>query len=111
VADWLERHLERPALLAGASYGAYLAAGIAKQRPELVGGLLLVCPGIRVGAHERDLPQQEPPAAEKGWLDAAPAELHGHLDRALGHRTRAVVDRVLHPWPRAAPVTRSTQTR
>ncbi len=97
VADWLERHLERPALLAGASYGAYLAAGIARQPPELVGGLLLVCPGIRVGAHERTPASAGAACCREGWLDAAPAELHGHLDRALGHRTRAVVDAVLHP--------------
>jgi pimeloyl-ACP methyl ester carboxylesterase len=103
VIDWLERHLERPALLAGASYGAYLAAGIARKRPELVGGLVLVCPGVRVGAHERDLPTQEPPVAEPGWLDAAPAELHGHLDRALGHRTRAVVGTVLHTLAAGGP--------
>ena len=103
VCAWLEDHLDRPALLAGASYGAYLAAGIARQRPELVGGLLLVCPGIRVGAQERDLPEQEPPAAEPGWLDAAPAELQGHLDRALGHRTRAVVDTVLHALAAGGP--------
>ncbi len=43
LCEWLERHLQRPALMAGASYGAYLAAGIARQRPDLVDGLLLVC--------------------------------------------------------------------
>ncbi len=103
VCDWLQRHLQRPALLAGASYGAYLAAGVARQRPDLVEGLLLVCPGVRVGAHERDLPDQEPPAAEQGWLDAAPAELHRHLDRALGHRTRAVVGVVLQALAAGGP--------
>lgn len=109
LCDWLVLHLERPALLAGASYGAYLAAGIARQRPELVGGLLLVCPGVRVGAHERDLPTQEPPVAEPGWLDAAPAELHGHLDRALGRRTRAVVETVLRALAAGGPGDESYQ--
>ena len=94
VCTWLENHLERPALLAGASYGAYLAAGIARQHPELVSGLLLVCAGVRVAAHERDLPQEEP-AAEPGWLAHAPRELHAHLDRALGQRTSVVVDTVV----------------
>jgi len=103
VCDWLQRHLQRPALLAGASYGAYLAAGVARQRPDLVEGLLLVCPGVRVGAHERALPNQTPPAAEQGWLEAAPAELHGHLDRALGHRTRAVVEVVLQALAAGGP--------
>lgn len=103
VCEWLERHLQQPALLAGASYGAYLAAGIARQRPHLVGGLLLVCPGVRVGAQERDLPADEPPPAEPGWLDEAPAELHGHLDRALGQRTRAVVAQVLQALTLGGP--------
>ena len=72
----------------GAAAGASCRVrGIARQRPDLLEGLLLVRPGMRVGAHERDLPDQEPPAAELGWLEAAPAELHGYLDRALGHRT------------------------
>jgi pimeloyl-ACP methyl ester carboxylesterase len=86
VCDWLERHLDRPALLAGASYGAYLSAGIARQRPELVAGLLLVCAGVRVGAQDRDLPDQEPPTTEPGWLDAAPPPLRqpGNQPR---HRT------------------------
>jgi len=103
VCDWLERHLDQPALLTGASYGGYLAAGIARQRPELVGALLLVCPGVRVGAQERDLPDREPPVTELGWLDAAPVELHGHLDRALGRRTRAVVEAVLHALAAGGP--------
>jgi pimeloyl-ACP methyl ester carboxylesterase len=103
VCDWLERQMDRPALLAGASYGAYLAAGIARRRPELVGGLLLVCAGVRVGAQDRDLPDQEPPAAEPGWLDAAPAELHGHLERALGRRTSTVVEAVLHALAAGGP--------
>ncbi len=100
---WLEGHLDRPALLAGSSYGAYLAAGIARQRPELVGGLLLVCAGVQVGADERDLPQEEPPAAEPGWLNAVPAELRGHLDRAIGHRTAAVAATVLEALGAGGP--------
>ena len=103
LCAWLESRLDRPALLAGSSYGAYLAAGIARQRPELVGGLLLVCAGVRVGANERDLPQQEPPPAEPAWLDAVPTELRGHLDRALGRRTAAVVATVLEALSAGGP--------
>ena len=111
VCEWLERHLQQSALLAGASYGAYLAAGIARQRPHLVGGLLLVCPGVRVGVQERDLPADKPPPAEPGWLDEAPAELHGHLDRALGQRTRAVVAQVLQALTLGGPGDRAVPER
>lgn len=69
----------------------------------MVQGLLLVSALVRVGAHERDLPDQDPPAAEPGWLDTAPAELHGHLDCALGRRTRAVVEVVLQALAAGGP--------
>lgn len=103
VCAWIEGHLGEPALLAGSSYGAYLAAGIARQRPDLVHGLLLVCAGVRVGAGDRDLPQDAPPAAEPGWLDHTPAELHSHLDRALGHRTAPVIATVLEALAGGGP--------
>ncbi|MBN2004534.1 MAG: alpha/beta hydrolase [Anaerolineae bacterium] len=34
----------RPFLVAGESYGGYLARGLVKKRPEMVNGLLLICP-------------------------------------------------------------------
>ncbi|MGQ5262651.1 alpha/beta fold hydrolase [Micromonospora sp. ZYX-F-536] len=95
VCAWLDRHVDAPVLLAGASYGAYLAAGIARQRPDLVSGLLLVCPGVTIAPTSRTLPTLDPPEAPTGWLDAAPAGLRAHLDVALGHRTPAVVATVL----------------
>ncbi|MEV0216359.1 alpha/beta hydrolase [Micromonospora sp. NPDC050695] len=95
VCAWLDRHTDAPVLLAGASYGAYLAAGIARQRPDLVRGLLLVCPGVTIAPASRTLPDPHPSTAPTGWLDAAPADLHPHLDTALGHRTPGVVATVL----------------
>jgi pimeloyl-ACP methyl ester carboxylesterase len=95
VCSWLEARFDAPVLLAAGSYGAYLAAGIARRRPELVRGMLLVVPGIRVAQADRDLPEFEPAEAPAGWLDAAPAELRAHLDAALGHRTPTVVEAVL----------------
>ncbi|MET0415467.1 MAG: alpha/beta hydrolase, partial [Actinoplanes sp.] len=95
VSAWLDQHLDAPALLAGASYGAYLAAGIARQRPDLVRGLLLVCPGVTIAPTSRTLPEHRPPPGPAGWLDDAPTDLRAHLDTALGHRTPAVVATVL----------------
>ena len=103
VCQWIQSHLDGPVLLAGSSYGGYLATGIARQHPDLVRGLLLVCPGVRTGPADRDLPTEEPPAAEPGWLDAAPAGLHAHLDRALGRRTRQVVTTVLEALTAGGP--------
>lgn len=95
VAAWLDHHVDAPVLLAGASYGAYLAAGIARQRPHLVRGLLLVCPGVTIAPASRTLPEHAAPEAPPGWLDGAPTGLRAHLDVALGHRTPAVVATVL----------------
>ena len=60
VCAWLDHNLDAPVLLAGGSYGAYLAAGIARQRPDLVAGLLLVCPGVTIARHSRNLPDEPP---------------------------------------------------
>ncbi|MGC4856520.1 alpha/beta fold hydrolase [Micromonospora sp. DT4] len=95
ICAWLDHHIDAPALLAGASYGAYLAAGIARQRPDLVRGLLLVCPGITIAPASPTLPEHRPPPGPTGWLDAAPTDLRPHLDTALGHRTPTVVATVV----------------
>jgi pimeloyl-ACP methyl ester carboxylesterase len=95
VCAWLEAYVDGPVLLAGGSYGAYLAAGIARRRPDLVRGLLLVCPAINTAPDRRDLPGPAMDEAPAGWLDEAPAELRPHFDMALGRRTPAVVRTVL----------------
>lgn len=41
LGDLIDHLAEGPALLLGHSYGAYLARGIAAQRPDLVLGLAL----------------------------------------------------------------------
>jgi acylglycerol lipase len=48
VADYVERASSDglPAVLAGISWGGKLAAAVAKSRPDLLRGLVLICPGI-----------------------------------------------------------------
>lgn len=44
LSDFIDGLAGGPALLLGHSYGAYLARGVAAQRPDLVLGLALLCP-------------------------------------------------------------------
>lgn len=56
LADLIDHLAEGPALLLGHSYGAYLARGVAAQRPDLVLGLALLCP---VTDRSRGVPEHE----------------------------------------------------
>jgi len=94
VAGFIDKHSVGSVLVAGCSYGGYLAAGLARLRPELVRALLLVCPGVVTAPEARQLPEAADVPSEPGWLDAAPEELRSHFDLALGRRTRAVVAEV-----------------
>lgn len=100
VIAFIEEQVQEPVLLAGCSYGGYLASAVARRRPDLVLGLLLVCPGVR---RERDLPGPSDVPAEQDWLDSAPDAFHEHLERALGRRSRSVVQQVLRALDAGGP--------
>jgi pimeloyl-ACP methyl ester carboxylesterase len=44
-------------VIAGESYGGYLARGILHERAEWIDGVLLLCPAIEINGRERDLPE------------------------------------------------------
>jgi pimeloyl-ACP methyl ester carboxylesterase len=56
LADFIDQLGAGPVLVLGHSYGAYLARGLAAQRPGLLLGLALVCP---VAERSRNVPDHE----------------------------------------------------
>lgn len=90
LLDFLEHLRAGPVVLAGHSYGAYLARGVAARRQELVAGLLLICP-VSQEAHEvpaHGVVQQDPDAH-----DDLPAALRQGFDGYFVVRTRATARR------------------
>jgi pimeloyl-ACP methyl ester carboxylesterase len=74
-------------LLAGFSYGGYLATGLARRRPEAFDGLFLACTTFRIRPEHRELPPA--PTAPPHWLPSISAEFRDHLAAALGTPSEA----------------------
>jgi pimeloyl-ACP methyl ester carboxylesterase len=85
-------------VVAGTSYGGYLARGIVHHRPGQVDGLMLNGPSVRVDQQQRVLPthrviHEDPDflaalqPSEQGWLDVAVVQSLALLDSA-----RRVID-------------------
>ncbi len=83
-----------PVLLAGCSYGGYLAAAVARRAPELVEGLLLGCPGVLFERGKRDLPADPPADPGEEWLGGVDEQFKGHLAAGLGRRDALTAERV-----------------
>jgi pimeloyl-ACP methyl ester carboxylesterase len=94
---------DEPYLLAGCSYGGYLAAAQARRAAAQVTGLLLVCTGTKLDPSMRNLSGVAPATPEPGWLDGVPADLHGYFGRAIGCQTREVADRIVATFTASAP--------
>jgi pimeloyl-ACP methyl ester carboxylesterase len=93
LSGFVDREIPgRRFLLAGWSYGAYIAMALARRRPADVAGMLLVCPGVNMA--DRDLPPGPAGPDEAGWLDDVPDHLRNHLSMALGTRTREMARQV-----------------
>ena len=69
---------EGPFLVAGESYGGYLARGLAREFRDRLAGLLFVCPAVVARSADRDLPAPGPLRIEPGYAEGVdPAEREG----------------------------------
>ena len=90
LADFIDHLGAGPVLLLGHSYGAYLARGVAAQRPDIVLGLALLCPvAERSGSvPDHDVVRQDADAYD----ELAPGQRAG-FDEYFVVRTRATARR------------------
>ncbi len=61
-------------LVAGESYGGYLARGIVYKIPQRVDGLCLICPAVEPDADKRDLPEGRVILRDESIFDGVPGD-------------------------------------
>ena len=75
-----------PFLLAGESYGGYLARGLCREFGARVAGLLLVCPLIVAPSGDRDVPAHRALRIEIGYAGEASEQDHADFDSVAAIR-------------------------
>jgi pimeloyl-ACP methyl ester carboxylesterase len=90
LGDFIDHVADGRGLLVGHSYGAYLARGVAAQRPDAVLGLALLCP---IGEQTRDLPSHEEVRQDADAYDELDPEQRAGFDEYFVVRTAATARR------------------
>ena len=90
LGDFIDHVAAGRALLLGHSYGAYLARGVAGQRPDAVLGLAMLCP---IGEQTRDVPDHEVVRQDADAYDELDDEQRAGFDEYFVVRTAATARR------------------
>lgn len=75
-------------ILAGESYGGYLARGVVSRKIDYVKGLLLICPVIIADREKRTLPPHVTLASDSGFIAGLDAE---EMEKAKQYEPESVV--------------------
>jgi pimeloyl-ACP methyl ester carboxylesterase len=82
VLEFIDRLIPgRHFVIAGESYGGYLARGVIKARPALVDGLLLICPVVRQETDRDSLPAFRVLEKDAGLLESLSDEDRQYFER------------------------------
>jgi pimeloyl-ACP methyl ester carboxylesterase len=90
LADFIDSLKAGPVLLLGHSYGAYLARGLAAQRPDIVRALALLCP---VGERSLNVPGHVVFCQDADAYEELEPEQRSGFDEYFVVRTRATARR------------------
>ena len=90
IADFIDRLEAGPVMLLGHSYGAYLARGVAAQRPDLVRALALICP---VAERSQNVPDHQVVCQDANAYDELEPEQRDGFDEYFVVRTPATARR------------------
>lgn len=80
-------------LLAGESYGGYLARGILHRMPDRVDGLLLICPVILADSKKRTVPRHTVILEDRELMSALPVEDAGNFASSAVIQSEALYQR------------------
>lgn len=80
-------------LVAGESYGGYLARGIVYKRPESVDGILMICPVIVADRQKRDLPPRIALKREPGLVESLGALEKKNFEKMVTVQTSSTWER------------------
>jgi pimeloyl-ACP methyl ester carboxylesterase len=80
-------------VLAGSSYGAYLARGVVYRQPALVDGVLMICPVVTTTRAERDLPSHVTLVTDVDFMDSLPPAVRENFGSFAVVETRRTWER------------------
>jgi pimeloyl-ACP methyl ester carboxylesterase len=80
-------------LIAGKSYGGYLARGIIKEREAQVDGILMICPSVETDQSKRTLPAFQALEKDEALLESLSAEDRQYFSEINVIQTKRVWDR------------------